>query len=49
MAAEQGAFQVQPGTHRRSTLESYLLWAYPTPPFPPQIPIAVPAGKSFFF
>jgi len=43
--AEQGAFQVQPGTHRRSTLESYLMWAHPAPPLPPQITIAVPEGS----
>jgi hypothetical protein len=43
--ADQGVFQVRPATHITSNLETYLMWAFPTPPLPSEISVAVPAGS----
>ena len=42
---DQGIFQVRPATHKTSNLETYLMWAFPTPPLPSKISVAVPAGS----
>jgi len=44
-AAAQGSFQVRPSTHHYSTFEAFLMWAFPGPPHPAEVSIAVPAGS----